>query len=192
MNPSSPRETKEIRTLLVIHQGALGDFVLALPVLEALRKAFPLAKVTLLGYPRILELAEKRFFADEVLSIDQKGMATFFVQDGFLDPALSRFFGPFDLAAVFGKDGMGALTRNMERVCRGRILHINSFPRWDERIHLTTHLFRELSRHGFAVSESLPKIRLIESDREWGKNFWKKREVADAERAGAVVLHPGS
>jgi len=192
MNLFPPQDAKEIRTLLVIHQGALGDFILALPALEALRNAFPLAKLTLLGYPRILELAEKRFFADRILSIDQKGMAAFFVQEGDLDPALSRFFGQFDRVAVFGRDVAGALTTNMERVCRGRVLHINSFPRWDERIHVTAHLFREISRHGLAVTKTLPKIRLIEPDRIWGRDFWKNRGVTDARRTGAVVLHPGS
>jgi ADP-heptose:LPS heptosyltransferase len=183
---------EEVRNLLVIHQGALGDFILALPTLENLRGLHPQAKLTLLGYPRILELAEKRFYAEEISSIDQSGMATFFVHEGSLDIPLSRFFDQFDLIAVFGKDVKGALIRNLGRVCQGRILHINSFPPWDERIHLTSYLLRELSRYGYSISKSFPKIRLNESDRTWGNEFWHERGFTRVERTGAVVIHPGS
>jgi ADP-heptose:LPS heptosyltransferase len=119
-------------------------------------------------------------------------MATFFVQEGDLDPALSRCFGQFDRVAVFGREAQGALTRNMERICQGRVLHINTVPQLEERIHLTAHLLDEISRHGLVVTAMLPKIRLIESDRIWGRDFWKKHGVSDAQRAGTVVLHPGS
>ena len=95
MNPSAKERTPEVESMLVIHQGALGDFILALPVLYALRKAFPNARPVMMGYPRILQLAEGRFYADGIFSIDQKGMATFFVREGPLDRTLSQFFGAF-------------------------------------------------------------------------------------------------
>jgi ADP-heptose:LPS heptosyltransferase len=192
MNPSVPQKPKEVRSLLVIHQGAIGDFILALPALENLRKAFPRAGVTLLGYPRILELAEKRFFAEEILSVDQKGMAPFFVDDGNPDPAPLRFFSQFDLLLVFGKDAKGPLTRNLERVCPGRVFHVNSFPSRGERVHLSQHLLKEISRCGAAISETLPWVRLSDADRSWGRDFWKRKGLTEAERKGVVVLHPGS
>ena len=166
----------------MIHQGALGDFILALPALETLRKAFPQAKSVIMGYPRILELVEKRFYAEEILSIDQKGMATFFVREGSLDFTLSQFFKTFDLIVVFGKDGEGAVIGNLRRVCQGRILHINSFPPWDERVHLTDHLLRQFAQHGFPASESNPRLHLKESDREWARDFWRSKGV-DMEEA---------
>ncbi len=192
MNPSALRKPKGVRSLLVIHQGAIGDFILALPALENLRRAFPRAGVTLLGYPRILELAEKRFFAEEILPVDQKGMAPFFVHDGDPDPSLSQVFSQFDLLVVIGKDPKGPLTRNLERICPGRILHVNSFPSLEERVHLTEHLLREVSRHGVAVSETIPRLRLNDADRRWGRDFWKRKGLTEAEREGAVILHPGS
>jgi heptosyltransferase-2 len=99
----------------VIHQGALGDFILALPALETIRKAFPHAKSVIMGYPRILELVEKRFYADEILSIDQKGMASFFVREGVLDSQLSQYFETFDLIVVFGKEGEGTVIGNLRK-----------------------------------------------------------------------------
>jgi hypothetical protein len=145
-----------------------------------------------MGYPRILELVEHRFYADEILSIDQKGMASFFVRGGALDLGLAQFLKTFDLIVVFGKDRDGGLIGNLSRVCQGQILPVQSFPSWNERIHLTDHLLRELSHYGFSTSDGIPKIYLNEADQRWGKQFWTGNRVTPPERAGMIILHPGS
>jgi len=186
------KKTPGVQSILIIHQGALGDFILALPSLETIRKAFPDAKSVIMGYPRILELVEKRLYAEEILSIDQKGMATFFVREGSLDFHLSQFFKTFALIIVFGKDGEGTVIGNLRRVCQGRILHINSFPPWDEKVHLTDHLLKQFVEYGLPASESNPRLHLKESDREWARDFWKRKGVTVEERSKVIILHPGS
>jgi len=186
------KKISEVQSILVIHQGALGDFILALPMLETLRRAFPHAKSFIMGYPRILELVEDRFYAEKIFSIDQKGMATFFVREGALDLNLSQFFRTFDLIVVFGKDGEGTIVGNLKRVCQGRILHINSFPAWDERVHLTDHLLRQLYRYGFPSSELNPKFYLKDLDRDWANDFWKSKGLTPGGRSEVIILHPGS
>jgi ADP-heptose:LPS heptosyltransferase len=189
---SASVKTAKVQSLLVIHQGALGDFILALPTLEILRKAFPQTRSVIMGFPRILELVDGRFYADEILSIDQRGMASFFARGSSLDGNLSQFFGTFDVLVVFGKDGEGILIGNLRQVCQGRILHINPFPQWTERIPLTDHLLRELHRYGFSISRGNPQLFLNEKDRDWGKSFFRVKGLTDEERAKAIVLHPGS
>jgi ADP-heptose:LPS heptosyltransferase len=189
---SAKGKTADVRAMLVIHQGALGDFILALPTLKTLRNAFPQAKSVMMGYPRILELVEKAFYAEEILSIDQKGMASFFARGGSLDPHLSQFFSTFELIIVFGKNGGGTLIGNLKQVCRGRILHIDPFPSWAERIHITDHLLRGLSRYGFSTSERYPKLHLKKSDQNWGRSFWRKKGFTEEERREAIIIHPGS
>jgi ADP-heptose:LPS heptosyltransferase len=186
------KKTREVQSILVIHQGALGDLILALPAFETLRKAFPNAKSFIMGYPRILELVEKRFYAEEVLSIDQKGMATFFVRDGSLDYTLSKFFNSFDLMVVFGRDGEGTIVGNLRRVCQGQILPINSFPPWGEEVHLTDHILKQFAQFGFPISEPNPRLYLKDSDRQWAKDFWKSKGVAMEDRSKVIILHPGS
>ncbi len=185
-------ETSDVRSMLVIHQGALGDFILALPTLGTLRKAFPQARSVILGYPRILELVENRFYADEIASIDQKGMASFFVRGGALDPALSQFFSTFDLIVVFCKDREGTVIGNLRRVFQGQTIQISPFPPWNERIHMTEHLLRELRRYHFVTSEQNPKLYLSGADQEWGKNYWRRKGLTPEEKSKAIVVHPGS
>ncbi len=190
--PFMPWENHQVQSILVIHQGALGDFILALPALETLRKTFPEAKSIIIGYPRILELVEQRFYAEGILSIDQRGMASFFVRGGSLDPPLSQLFGQFNLIVVFGRDEEGALIGNLKRVCHGHILQINPFPSWGEKIHLTDYLLRQFSRYGFRISGLNPRLHLKESDRDWGRDFWRSRGLTLEERSRVIILHPGS
>ncbi len=192
MMPASLPKAAGAQSLLAIHQGALGDFVLALPALETLRKAFPESQLVMMGYPRILELVEKRFYADDTVSVDQKGMASFFVGEGSLDPALSQFFKAFDLVVVFGRDGEGPIIRNLRRACEGRVLHVRSFPAREEKVHLTDHLLKQFTRYGFSASGSNPRLYLKDADREWARGFWKSKRVTPEERSKVVILHPGS
>jgi heptosyltransferase-2 len=191
-SPSVSAKTDKTQSILVIHQGALGDFILALPTLETLRSTFPKAKLVIMGFPRILELVDQRFYADEILSIDQRGMASFFFRGGSLDRAFSQFFSTFDLLVVFGKDGEGTLIGNLKQVCQGRILHINPFPEWTERTHSTDHLLRELTRYGFSPPEKIPRLFLSQKDKDWGKSFCRVKGLSDEEKSKAFVIHPGS
>lgn len=187
-----PCESHQARSILVIHQGALGDFILALPALETVRKAYPQAELEIIGYPGILELVDQRFYAKGILSIEQRGASSFFVRGGSLDPSVSQLFGRFDLIILFGKDEEETFVGNLKRVCRGQILHIRPFPSWGEKIHLTDHLLRQLARYGFPVSVFQPRFRLKESDQDWGREFWRSKGLTTQERSKVIILHPGS
>ena len=59
--------------ILVVRGGAIGDFIMTLPAIGALRERWPEAHIEILGYPHIAELADKRHYADAVRSIDEGG-----------------------------------------------------------------------------------------------------------------------
>ncbi len=101
----------------------------------------------------------------------RRGWPPFFVREGPLDRTLTHFFSRFDLIVLFGKDAEGPLISNLRKVCPGRVLHIHSFPNWDEGIHLTDHLLKQLARYGIPFSETHPKLYLTEADREWGEKI---------------------
>jgi len=192
MTSPGSKKPPGVQSMLVIHQGALGDFILALPALETIRKAFPRARSVIMGYPRILELVQERFYAEDIFSVDQKGMASFFIQEGNLDFTLSEFFKTFDLIVVFGKDGEGTVIWNLRRVCQGQVLPINTFPAWDEKVHITDHLLKQFDPYGLPASQPNPRLYLKKSDREWAKDFWKSHGVTPEERSKVIILHPGS
>src|SRR5436190_1455795 len=87
--------------ILVIRGGAIGDFILTLPALAALRQQFPVARLEVLGYPHIVSLALAGGLADEVRSIEARSLAGFFARGGQLAEDLADFFSEFDLIVSY-------------------------------------------------------------------------------------------
>ncbi|MGH9879976.1 MAG: glycosyltransferase family 9 protein, partial [Pyrinomonadaceae bacterium] len=75
------------QNILVIDFGQLGDVVLSLPALQAIRKRFPHARVTVaVGKPGA-EIVGLSGYADEILSVDRVGL-----RDGTKVVSLVRVF----------------------------------------------------------------------------------------------------
>ena len=67
------RHTKsDIRNILIIKPSSLGDIVLALPALTALRKSFPDAKISWLIRPEFAALLENHPHLNEIIPFDRK------------------------------------------------------------------------------------------------------------------------
>ena len=73
-----------MNSVLVIRGGAIGDFILTLPAIKLLRDQFPQAKIEIIGYPQIIVLAENRFYADAIHSIESRLLTNFFSDDAIL------------------------------------------------------------------------------------------------------------
>src|SRR4028119_998775 len=101
--------------ILVIRGGAIGDFILTLPAIKLLREAFPEAHIEILGYKHIIALAEKRFYADAVRSIEYSALAGFFGKGTELAPELADYFRSFDLIVSYLFDPDQHFDRNLRR-----------------------------------------------------------------------------
>src|SRR5437762_13503807 len=85
------------RNVLFIRGRAIGDFILTLPALKALRDAYPDARVEIFGYRHIAVLAENRFYARAVRCIEYGPLSSFFAKNSELPAELASYFGSFDL-----------------------------------------------------------------------------------------------
>jgi heptosyltransferase-2 len=59
-----------VRRLLVVREDRLGDLVLSLPAIDALRRAYPEARLALMVRPDLVSLARSVPIVDEVLEVD--------------------------------------------------------------------------------------------------------------------------
>src|SRR5205823_12912134 len=87
--------------ILVIRGGAIGDFILTLPSLKALRDARPDAHIEILGYKHIAGLAEDRFYTQAVRSIEYGPLSSFFAQNSELPAELAGYFSNFHLVISY-------------------------------------------------------------------------------------------
>src|SRR5438477_6782626 len=108
--------------ILVIRGGAIGDFVLTLPAVKLLRDRFPNAHLEILGYKHIAALAEKRFYADAVRSIESASLAKFFAKDSALPADSLDYFGSFDLILSYLYDPDGIFETNVKKSCCGTFI----------------------------------------------------------------------
>lgn len=170
--------------ILVIRGGAIGDFVLTLPAIKLVRDRFPGAHIEILGHKHIIALAEKRFYADAIRSIEEGPLARFFVKDAVLPAELIAYFGSFDLIVSYLFDPDGIFQDNLTR-CR-----IKGFIAGPSK--LTGHepaaiqLARPLEKIGLHLQDSAARIYPTEGDREFARNFLGNTSEP------FIALHPGS
>ena len=107
---------KERPRILVIRGGAIGDFILTLPAIGLLRETFPDAILDILGYPHIAALAEKRFYADNLRSIEYGPLAGFFAKNGSLNRELSDYFAGYQQVISYLYDPDRIFEDNLRKV----------------------------------------------------------------------------
>src|SRR5438105_13689099 len=101
--------------ILAIRGGAIGDFILTLPALKALLDAYPHAHIEILGYKHIAVLAENRFYAQAVRSIEYGPLSTFFANNAELTSELLTYFARYDLVISYLCDPHGISVMNLRR-----------------------------------------------------------------------------
>jgi ADP-heptose:LPS heptosyltransferase len=174
--------------LLVLRSGGIGDFVLTLPVLRALRRAWPQARLELVGHRGIAELARGRGYADSVRSIDEAWVTRLFTPLERVDASSLPFHrGSFDLAVSFLDDRDGQLRRNLAGLAR-RLVVVPLPTRSD--VHVVEQFLSPLAAVGVAAAELVPRVFMSSDDLRLGQSALHNLGFADG--TPLACLHPGS
>ena len=102
--------------VLVIRGGAIGDFILTLPVLRLLREMIPNCHLEVMGYLSIATLAQSAGLANDVRSLDHRTMAALFAKNAPIDEALAEHLRSFNLVVSYLFDPDGYFRGNLERL----------------------------------------------------------------------------
>jgi len=173
------------RRILCIHQGALGDLILALPAIKALREALQPAEIEIMGHPWTLPIVHGLPYADTIIDVNRAEMALLFQEGVSLPAALQASLGAFDAAFYFGLSA--TLADNLQRAGIGKTFLLPPFP--SSRQHVTDHHLQSLARLGIDAPSSTPRIRLQEGAQEGAEGFLRERGW---EPDGIIALHPGA
>jgi heptosyltransferase-2 len=171
--------------ILVIRGGAIGDFILTLPALKALRDASPRAHIEILGYKHIAALAKNRFYAQAVRSIEYGSLSSFFARNSELPAELANYFASFDLIISYLYDPDRIFENNLRR---GGVKNLLCGP--PKIVEKADHAARQLARPvedlgigGVDLSERVfPSIE----DRQFASDFLRPLQQP------IVAIHPGS
>lgn len=110
------------RRILAARGGAMGDFIVTLPSLAALRQAFPEAHLALLAHPAHAALAAADGLCDESRSLESAGLAPFFSPQGKPDCDWRAWMGSFDVVVSWLADGDGVFQKNARASGAGAFL----------------------------------------------------------------------
>jgi heptosyltransferase-2 len=188
--------------ILVIRGGAIGDFILTLPAIAALRRQFPEAHLEMLGYPHIAQLAVAGGLVDRVQPIEARGLASFFARGGNLEPDLMDYFSEFDLVISYLYDPDEIFKTNVIRCLVKQFIVGPHRPNETERLHATQVYLKPLERLAIFDADPVPRLKVGQASRlPHERTGASEAELpgnvsfADAGRRDArstLVFHPGS
>ena len=176
--------------LLVLRPGAIGDTILTLPALSALRRSFPDAALIVAGNPAALPLVEAADLLDAWVSFDDARVTRLFVPG---PPQPSDPFTNVTTAVAWCADPDGVLRSGLQARGAQQVVIAPSRPRGPESIHVACHLLRTVADlvpgAGMSDDETLPTIV---------PPVWAVEQADTLLRTSGldgrpfVVVHPGS
>src|SRR6185369_8112744 len=162
--------------ILVVRGGAIGDFILTLPALAALRGQFPQSWLEVLGYPHIVPLAIEGGVVNAVRSIEARALAGFFARHGELDPDLIDYFSEFDLIVSYLYDPDEIFQENVAKCITGQFIAGPHRPDEDTGVHAAKVFLQPLERLAIFEADPVPRLAL----------------AAPVRPSAQLALHPGS
>jgi len=174
--------------ILVIRGGAIGDFILTLPVLVALRRQFPNARLEVLGYPHIAQLASAGGLADDVKSIEARALASFFARDGQLDESLASYFAGFALIISYLYDPDEIFQSNMGRCSAAQFIVGPHRPDEKLALHATEVFLKPLERLAIYDADPVPLLPINHPP----SAAQLLRRTGQPSTLNQLALHPGS
>ena len=151
-----------------------------MPAIKLLRDRFPRAHLEILGAKHIAALAEKRFYADAIRSLESGSFARFFARNSELPAEWTDYFGSFDLILSFVYDPDTTFETNVRADSAAIFLAAPS--KLDNREHAALQLARPLQQIGLSLTDPAAQLFPNDNDRDAVRHF----------RDCAMALHPGS
>ncbi len=191
-----------MKRILIIHRGSLGDFLLLLPALNALRRQFPQAHIEILGRPEILSLV----FPGPVNAIDSVERAELlplFEQAIGLSKEVSKHLSSFDAALACVSDPERILQRNLSHLGIKNVIVRPPFPPAGERVTVSQYLLdvirllvHDVTEQQPAVKSPLPFLTFNEDELRWAESFLRPQSPPPPFAKGGIrdviAIHPGS
>ena len=180
---SSPR-------FLIIRGGAIGDFILTVPVIAAVRERWRNAHIEVLSYPHIAQLAVAPELLNGVREISDRGVATFFAHRGELDRDFRSYFGQFQQIVSFLYDPDQVFETNVKTVSRRYLagIHKPTEPQPPvQAIHASSQLIKVLESLAIYVENPVARLYPQRAERMFAHDFYRGTPPRPL-----IAVHPGS
>ena len=170
---------------LMVRGGAIGDFIVTLPVLQALRTQWPLATIHIWGYPHIAQLAVCGGLAESVLSLDRADMSRFFVPSPDFTEEQIAAVRSYDIILNYLHDPVGQVRSNLLLAGARQVLSGSPIIK---RGHAIPFLLEPLQALAIFETDGVPELDVSGEARAEAR-----RALRDSGFNGRpFAVHPGS
>lgn len=167
------------KKLLIIHQGALGDFVLTFPALIQLKAAFP--QIDVLCQSKLAKLARKLDLVDNGYALESALFASLYADHiSRVDARVKNLLCAYDRIILFSYSRQ--LETMLNHISGAGVHRISPRPAPDETIHVAAYMIQRLQA-----------AHLLAEDRPAMAYFPNRYSAPASEKTSSMVLlHPGS
>ena len=178
--------------ILIIHPGALGDLLLAIPAILALRSACSPCMITIIAGTNFLDFLKHHQVADATISIDTQALAALCSNALKRSTLWGYFFSEFERIVAWMDDADGMIEYAL-RTLGVRDIVIQS-PRHAERRGMPLReWYRSSVEQWCDVGVChLPCIVPTSHELGMGKNILVRANVLTGKNHRIVAIHPGS
>jgi ADP-heptose:LPS heptosyltransferase len=182
-------DSKEKTRVVVFHQGALGDFLMAASAIEELAEASTGARIDFWSKPQHVALLTSKGYVGNCRCPDDALVACLLQDSLWQTVSLPDFLLKADQVLIFGQTGSRVMAERLARRLSANVSWIQSFPDTNNAdAHVSRFLQRQLNDLGYPIGGK--PIRLLPA-------FDEKQAAADfLSRLGIfsppLLIHPGS
>ena len=169
-------------------QGALGDFVLALPVFEGLHHLHPDLRLDFWTNLNHAALVATRPYFGEAHSADGPELPLISMMRSGKEAAAPAFFQNAHAILVFGQARARTLADRLSKRLSSRVAWIQSFPDATRHEPVSRFLVRQVQQAGWPIVETIPRLNPASAEKDFVKKWFQENGWVEP----PVVVHPGS
>lgn len=174
---------------VVFHQGALGDFLAAASIIDALCGAYPELYLDFWSKAEHVSLLAGKPYVRECFSLDGALIPSLFDDDGWRTARLPDFLLRSDHVFIFGQKGSRLLASRLSRRLAARVDWIRSFPAAEDgAAHVRDFIGQQLRGLGWRLKQDLFMLVSGAIESEAARQLLHTQGI----ESPPIFIHPGS
>jgi len=186
----TPDSKSHLGRLVIVHQGALGDFLLALPVFEGLHRLYPEAPIDFCSRLEYVSILRTKSYIGRVYSADSSSLASLYHDQLWQATRVATYFLEARAIFLFGQGSSRILASRLSQLVNCELHWLQSFPVSGRNRPVTWFLLDQLREQGLKVEYMMPQIDPLPREKrivqEWMISAgWDRKPKP-------IIIHPGS
>ncbi|MBI5186018.1 MAG: glycosyltransferase family 9 protein [Nitrospinae bacterium] len=177
--------------ILVIRNGGIGDTLLLVPLLQAIKQEFTPLELAAMGREDVLAILARERIIDKFIPFEQDGIWKLYGEIEALPQQLSNLLSSFDMIFSLIVDKDGCFEGNLKKSGCGKVLTAPPLPPENWTGHASGYYAEAFSLAPFPSLDQVRPFEIREEDRAVAGHF-SRAHCVDFTRDNAVAIHPGS